>query len=177
MEWKDLIEERYSVRSYEKTAPVEREKLKRVLQAAVLAPTAANRQPFRVYVVPTAGREDELMEVYPREWFAEAPYVLAVCSEPERAWVHRNGKNYCDVDAAIAMDHLVLAATAEGLGTCWVAAFDFEAARRLLGLDSGQEPVAFTPLGYAKSNRPADRPRKSVEEIVVWLDDRKGGDE
>jgi len=154
--------------------PVEKEKLERVLKAAVLAPTAANRQPFRVYVIATKGRVEALKAIYPREWFTEAPYVLAVCSTPNAAWVHRAGKNYSDVDAAIVMDHLVLAATAEGLGTCWVAAFDIEAAHSLLGLDSGLEPIAFTPLGYARGEQPK-RTRKQVDELVVWLDDAEGG--
>ncbi|WP_058304114.1 nitroreductase family protein [Gorillibacterium timonense] len=169
MEWQEIVESRYSVRSYDNSKPVESEKLERVLQAALLAPTAANRQPFRVFVIPTADYKDALQAVYPRDWFIEAPYVLAVCSVPGEAWVHRDGKSYSDVDAAIVMDHLVLAATAEGLGTCWVAAFTIEAARSLLGIDRGMEPIAFTPLGYAAGKRTAERTRKSMEERIIRL--------
>lgn len=167
MEWEEIVERRYSVRSYDKSIPVDEDKLERVLQAAVLAPTAANRQPFRVFVIPTAGREEALKAIYPREWFSDAPYVLAVCSIPGEAWVHRNGKNFSDVDAAIVTDHLVLAAAAEGLGTCWVAAFDHDAARRFLKLDSGMEPIAFTPLGYSKGERTTERVRKPLDELVI----------
>ena len=95
-----------------------------MLEAGRLAPTAANRQPFRILVIRTAGRKEELARMYHRPWFSQAPLVLGVCSVPAEAWVRRDGKNYADVDAAIVMDHLVLAAASEGLGTCWVGAFD-----------------------------------------------------
>jgi nitroreductase len=84
---------------------------------------------------------------------------------PGKCWTRRDGKNYADVDVSIAMDHLILAATDQGLGTCWVGAFDPAAAREVLGLPEGVEPVAFTPLGYpADSARP--KLRRKLEELV-----------
>jgi nitroreductase len=162
----ELIEKRYSVRAY-KPDPVDDKKLERVLRAAQLAPTAANRQPFQFIVIHTAGREEELKRIYNRDWFVQAPLVVCACGIPAQAWVRRDGKNYADVDVTIAMDHLILAATDAGLGTCWIAHFDPDAAREVLGLPEGVEPLAFTPLGY-----PADqlksRVRKELSELVRY---------
>lgn len=167
MEFFQLVQERYSVRSY-RPQPVEEEKLQLVLQAARLAPTAANKQPVQIIVIHTAGREAELKRIYGRDWFVQAPLLIALCALPAQGWTRRqDGKNYTDVDAAIVMDHLVLAATDLGLGTCWVAAFDPAAAREVLGLPEGVEPVAFTPLGY-----PADqvgaKVRRPLTELVRY---------
>ncbi len=167
MDFQCLIQARYSVRAYS-ARPVEQEKLEKVLDTARLAPTAANYQPFRLIVVSTAGREAELRRVYNREWFVQAPLVVAVCTVPGKAWVRRDGKNYGDVDATIAMDHLILAAADLGLGTCWVAAFDPDEARRLLRVPEGVEPLAFTPLGYA-ADRPGPKPRKPLSDLVQYL--------
>ncbi|HOU11737.1 MAG TPA: nitroreductase family protein [Anaerolineae bacterium] len=165
MEFAELIQKRYSVRDYAPT-PVEDEKLQQVLQAAQLAPTAANRQPVRVIVIKTAGRETELQRVYGAAWFGKAPLALCVCGVKDEAWVRKHdGKCYLDVDAAIVMDHIVLMATALGLGTCWIAAFNPDAAREVLGLPEEVEPLLFTPLGY-----PADQPRpKSRKELTALV--------
>jgi nitroreductase len=156
MEFFKLIEKRYSVRAY-RPKGIEDEKLQKVLEAARLAPTAANRQPFQFLVIQTRGREAELKRIYGRDWFVQAPLVICACALTSEAWSRSDGKNYADIDATIAMDHLILAAADLGLGTCWVAAFNPVAAREVLGLAPGFEPVAFTPLGY-----PADswRPKK-----------------
>lgn len=164
MELFEVLSRRYSVRAY-RPEPVEDEKLARVLSAALLAPTACNLQPFRLIVLHTAGRQLELKRLYGRDWFSQAPVVIGVVAVPGEAWSRRDGRNYADVDATIAMDHLILAATAEGLGTCWVAAFDPTAARELLALPEGVEPIAFTPLGYpADTVRP--KQRKPASELV-----------
>lgn len=161
------IQQRYSVRAYAST-PVEEAKLQQVLEAARLAPTAANRQPFQILVIRTAGREADLRRIYARDFFVQAPLLIGVCGVPAAAWVRRDGHNYVDVDAAIVMDHLVLAATALGLGTCWVAAFDPAAAREVLGLPPELEPVAFTPLGYP-ADPPREKKRKPLSELVRYL--------
>lgn len=167
MEFNELIKNRYSVRAY-KPDPVEEKKIAAVLEAARLAPTAANRQPFRVIVIRTKGREEELRRIYGRDWFVQAPLVLAVCAVPGESWVRRaDGWDAAEVDATIAMTHIVLAAADLGLGTCWIGAFDPRAAREVLGLPPEIVPSAFTPLGY-----PADSPlvkkRKSASEIVRY---------
>jgi len=165
MEFNDLVKERYSVRSY-KPDPVENEKLERVLEAFRLAPTACNLQPFKVIVIKTMGREEELRRIYKRDWFVQPPYVVAVCALPGESWVRKwDGWNSWQVDATIAMDHLILAAANEGLGTCWIAAFDPAAAREVLGLPEGVVPVAFTPLGYPADSAPAKK-RRPLADLV-----------
>ena len=165
MNFQELIRKRYSVRAY-KQDPVEEEKLARVLDAARLAPTAANRQPFRVVVVRTKGRENDLRRVYGRDWFTQAPLVLAVCALPAESWVRKaDGWNAAEVDATIAMDHLILAAAEEGLGTCWIAAFDPSAAREILGLPADVVPIAFTPVGYP-ADSPAAKKRRPLADLV-----------
>ena len=166
MEFRELIRNRYSVRAY-KPDPIEEEKLQRVLEAMRLAPTAVNRQPFQFVVVHTEGRKQELRRIYDRAWFVQAPLVICACGVPAQNWVRRDGKNYNDVDVAIAMDHLVLAATDLGLGTCWIAAFDPAAAREVLGLPDGVEPIAFTPLGYP-ADQPGPKERKALSELVRY---------
>jgi nitroreductase len=166
VKFSDLIESRYSVRAY-KSTPVEPEKLEQVLEAARLAPTAANRQPFRLIVIATAGREAELQRIYHRNWFTQAPLIICACAVPEEGWVRMDGKSYVDVDVAIAMDHLILTARSLGLGTCWIAAFDPAAAREVLGLPDGIEPIVFTPLGYP-ADEPRQKRRKPLSDLVRY---------
>lgn len=166
MPFSDLILRRYSVRAY-RANPVEEEKLQQVLEAARMAPTAANRQPFQILVIHTQGREEELRRIYNSKWFAEAPVVLCVCTLPAQAWVRKDGKNYADVDAAIVMDHMTLAATELGLGTCWIGAFDPAAAREVLGLPDEAQPLLFTPLGYP-ADQPKPKARKPLSELVRY---------
>jgi nitroreductase len=166
MSFSQLVEKRYSARAY-KPDPVEEEKLQQVLEAARLAPTAANRQPFRIIVIRTAGREPELSRIYSKEWFVQGPLVICACAVPAEAWVRADGKNYADVDVAIVVDHITLAAADVGLGTCWVGAFDPAAAREVLGLPDDVEPIAFTPLGYP-ADEPKPKKRKSLSELVRY---------
>ena len=166
MEFSELIQQRYSTRAY-RPLPVSDEVLARVLEAARMAPTAANRQPFQLIVIHTAGREAELARIYGNAWFTQAPIVICACNLPEQAWTRRDGKNYADVDVAIAMDHLILAAANEGLGTCWIGAFDPAAAREVLGLPEGVEPVVFTPLGYPADQRQPKR-RRPLDTLVHY---------
>ena len=167
MKFVELALKRYSVRAY-KPEPVEDEKLQIVLSAARLAPTAANRQPFQLVVVHTAGREAELSRIYHRPWFFQAPLIICACSLPSEGWTRTSDNvNYNLVDVAIAVDHLTLAATELGLGTCWIAAFNVAMAHQVLGIPPEVEPVILTPLGY-----PADQPpiklRKPLSELVRY---------
>lgn len=166
MEFSTLLTTRYSARAY-RPDPVPEAALERVLEAARLAPTAANRQPFGLVVFSAAGRAADLQRVYHRAWLAEAPLVLCACGIPAQAWLRRDRKSYLDVDVAIVMAHVVLAAAAEGLGTCLVASFDPEAARAVFGLPPGVEPLLLTPLGYP-ADRPSPKERKPLSELVHW---------
>jgi len=167
MEFQEVINKRYSVRAY-KPDEIPLEILHKILEAARVAPTACNNQSFKVFVIKTAVYKEELKKIYSQSWFVQAPYVIGICGIPGENWVRRDGKNYVDVDTAIVMDHIILQATDLGLGTCWIGAFNPEAARKFLKLSTEMEPIAFTPLGY-----PADKPgvkrRKSIEDLVYYI--------
>jgi nitroreductase len=167
MEYSELIAARYSVRAYRPDL-VDDEKLQAVLEAARLAPTAANRQPIQLVVMRTAGREEEIGKIYRRPWFVQAPVVIAVCAISSQAWVRESDRfNARLIDAAIVADHLILAATNLGLGTCWIAAFNMEAARSVLQLPDEVEPVIFTPLGYP-ADEPGPKIRKPLTDLVRY---------
>jgi len=166
MDFSELIKARYSVRAY-KPDPVGEAELRQVLEAARMAPTAANRQPFQLIVIQTSGREGELRRVYNRDWFVQAPLVICACAIPGGAWTRADNENYAVVDVAIVMDHLTLQAADLGLGTCWVGAFDAAAAREILSLPEGVKPIAFTPLGYP-ADKPKSKERKPLETLVRY---------
>ena len=166
MDFKQLAETRYSTRAYEPRA-VEPAKLDQVLEAARLAPTAANRQAFRIIVITDPELRAHMKDAYHREWFYTAPVIIVACGIPGRSWVRADGKNYSDVDVAIVMDHMILQAADLGLGTCWIADFNAPAVREILDLPEGVEPVALTPLGYPADSRRSKK-RKTVDELVSW---------
>lgn len=166
MNFLDLARQRFSVRSYEKTA-VPEDKLQMVLEAGRLAPSAANRQAWRFVVVRDEKQRRALGDAYPRDWFWSAPVILVVCMEPAKAWVRFDGKNYADVDGAIAMDHMTLCAAEIGLGTCWIGAFEPAKVRRVLGIPGHIEPLAMTPLGIPAEPVRA-KSRKPMLEIVNY---------
>jgi len=164
MEFYDVLKKRRSIRKY-KAQPVEKDKLNRILEAARIAPSAKNSQPWHFIVIEDAGVKSALKEAYRQDWFTSAPVIICVCGEPAKSWNRRDGKSYLDVDVAITFEHLILAAAAEGLGTCWIGAFDPAAVKRALNLPDGIEPIAMTPLGYP-DEEPRPFARKSMAEIV-----------
>ena len=164
MEFYEVINKRRSIRAYKKD-PVEDSKLSRILNAARLAPTAANRQPYSLIVVKDEDTKIRLKDAYSQEWFFTAPVIICACALPDDAWKRNDGKGYVDVDVAIAMDHLILAASAEGLGTCWIAAFKPEVVREVLNIPDNMEPLVLTPLGYPETI-PEPTFRKPLEEMV-----------
>lgn len=167
MEYVELIQKRTSVRTY-KSDPVEEEKLNNILEAARIAPTAANRQAFRIVVIKTREHHEDLKKIYSRDWFIQAPIVLGIYAIPEKNWVRSDGRNYSDVDAAIVMDHIILAAVNQGLGTCWIGAFNPQSAREFVKSYENLEPVAFTPIGYFDASEPK-KIRKPLEELVLYI--------
>ena len=166
MTFNELAAKRCSIRSYT-DKPVSRDMLNTILDAGCLAPSACNYQPFHIIVVQEKETLAELAEGYPADWFAEAPVVIAVCSEPKKAW-HRSrhdNRCYADVDAAIAADHITLAATDLGLGTCWVGAFDPKIIRSVLKTPRKIEPLILLTLGHPnETGRP--KTRKPLDELV-----------
>jgi nitroreductase len=164
MSFQELIRLRHSVRGY-LPDPVPEDVLLRVLEAGRMAPTACNLQPFHLIVVTDPETRADLKTTYAPDWFHNAPVILVGCAEPAKAWTRGDGWNAAELDLAIAMDHLILAATEEGLGTCWVCAFDEAKAKEILRVPPAVRIVAMTPLGYA-SETPRATSRKRLEELV-----------
>ena len=167
MEFNKLIASRYSVRSYTKQ-PVDRRLILEILEVARLAPSACNYQPWHFVVISDPDNLTDFQEVYPRNWFREAPVCIVICSDHFQSWKRKpDGKDFADVDVAIVTDHLVLKATELGLGTCWVCIFDVALAKKKLQLPDHIEPLAIIPIGYTKSEAPLNL-RKPLSEIVHW---------
>ena len=165
----DLMKARYSVRQYQST-PVEEEKLMAVLEAGRVAPTAANRQPQRIYVVRTP---EALGKLAKAANIHNPPLALIVCADKSEAWVRPiDQKDSCDIDASIVTDHMMLRATELGLGSCFLMgpmiAFADPALRGRLGLPEGYEPLIGVALGYAAGERPAPPDRKS--DNITWCE-------
>ena len=166
MELFEAIKGRYSVRAYQARA-VEADKLERILEAARQAPSGGNRQPWKFVVVRDAALRQKLVAACSDQAFVgQAPVVIAgVGQMPDR--VMKCGVPGDPVDLAIAMEHIALAATAEGLGTCWIGAFYQDQVRQLLGIPETCRVIEMMTLGY-----PADKPkvssRKALAEIVCY---------
>jgi nitroreductase len=167
MDVTEAIRSRKSVRSY-LDKPVEKEKLIRVLEAARMAPSANNRQEWRFVVVTDPDKRRRLAEEAAGQRFiAEAPVVIAACAKAEGK-IMRCGQACYPIDVAIAIDHLTLAAVAEGLGTCWIGSFDPEVVRQILSVPKEIVVVELLPLGYPKDPRAIAKSRLTLEEIVRY---------
>lgn len=162
MEFLELVRKRRSIRSF-LPDPVPKEMLDQVLEAARLAPTWANGQCCTFLVVTDPKVKHELAQAG-NEWIEHAPVVIVACADPSLSGVKEDQPYYL-LDVGIVMEHLVLAATELGLGTCWVGWFDEERARAALGVPDSLRVVASTPLGFPNES-PAPRPRKSLPELV-----------
>jgi nitroreductase len=157
---------RCSVRKFE-DRPVEEDKLLQVLEAARVAPSAANRQPWRFIIIETPAT---IAQIAP-EWVADskAPLLIVACGDHRQAWRRRDGKDHTDIDVAIAVDHMTLIAAELGLGTCWICSFDAFRCASVLELPDQLEPVVLLPLGYPAESKDPNRhgvDRKPLEEIV-----------
>ena len=164
MELMDAIAKRRSIRRY-KPDTVPEEEIRYVLEAARLAPSWANTQCWHFVVVTDDQVKAKLAEAGMR-FVARAPVVIVGCADPEKPGAKGDMPNYL-VDVGIAMEHLMLAATDRGLGTCWVGGFNEEVARAAIGAPESMRVVAMTPLGYPDED-PAPRSRKLLEEIVSY---------
>ena len=169
MNFNKLVSTRYSVRKYA-NRKIEDEKLELVLEAARIAPTAVNFQPFKIYVIQSDKMLAAIRECYHRSWITTAPIIMVVVGLHEQAWKRGlNAKDYTDIDAAIAIDHITLQAADLGLGTCWVCNFDPEKCSEVLKLASSEEPIALVPMGYPESEDIPVKKRKGLDELVVWM--------
>jgi len=161
----EAINNRYSVRSY-RDKPVEQEKLRRILEAGRVAPTATNRQELKFVVVRDADVRRRLAEAADQPFIGEAPVVIAVVGLTPDAKVHC-GVPTDPVDCAIAIDHMTLAAVAEGLGTCWIGHFNQEACCKILAVPASAKIIELLPLGYSAGKSKA-KSRKPLEQLVCY---------
>lgn len=169
MNFLELVKSRYSVRSFQER-DVEPEKLAYLLECARLAPSACNRQPWRYLVVRDKQQREALCGAAERfTWMHTAPLFIVVCTDDSEAWVRRSDNhNHSDVDAAITTEHLCLAAVEQGLGSCWVCAFDVEKCREALQIDPALRPVVILPIGYPAVEA-HDKIRKPLHEIKTEI--------
>ena len=168
MEFYDVIGKRRSIRSYKPDA-VPDEALRRIGEAVRSAPTACNRQPNRMWIVRNPEKRAALAKIYAQKWFAEAPAIAVIAGCESEAWHRLEGDTIVNVDVAIAMEHFMLAATAEGLGCCWICAFRRAEADKVLGLDPKYHAVAMSPLGYPAA-APGPFVRKPLGELFEVVD-------
>ncbi len=167
MSFLELAKKRYSVRNYKET-PVEKEKILAVIEAARLAPSAVNYQPWHFIVVTDEKVKEKIAESYPRDWFKKAPAIIVACGKHAESWKRMDGKDHCDIDVAIAVEHMTLAAADMGLGTCWICAFNAKKCHEALGLPEDVEVIALLPLGYPADDRIPVKKRKNIDEIMSW---------
>ena len=163
----EAIEKRKSVRSY-LNKRIENEKLLKILEAARLAPSAGNRQEWRIIVVSDQGVRRDLAERSTRHSFVgEAPIILVCCAEGTDH-VMPCGLHSYPIDVAIAIDHMTLAAVEEGLGTCWIGGFDESVVKDILGIPESIRVIELLPLGYPTDDSPMDKNRLTIDQIVRY---------
>ena len=164
MNFLELVRNRYSCRNYQSRA-VEQEKMDYIMECVRLAPSACNKQPWKFRII--TGEEDrkKACQCYNREWFSAAPVVIIASVLHDEEWVRADKKRHGDIDIAIAVEHLCLAAAEQGLGTCWVCNFDAELCKKLFGLGENEEAAVLIPLGYP-DDMPKDKVRKAIGGIM-----------
>lgn len=165
MEVFEAIQKRYSCRSWQ-DREIESDKLTRVLDAARLAPSARNFQDWRFVVVQDQSLRTQLIEAANnQEFVGNAPTIIVACSNSD--YVMRCGQAIAPIDISIALEHIALQATAEGLATCWIGSFFPEKVRPILGIPDNIEIVELMPIGYPADTCPPKK-RQPLEEIAAF---------
>jgi nitroreductase len=168
-----VVEARTSVRDFDPSGGVSPEIVERILQAAIQAPSAGNRQPWHFYVVRDPSiRRGLAAAAYGQKFVAQAPVAIVVCADAEQSagrYGPRGRELYCLQDTAAAAEHILLAAVAAGLGGCWVGAFDEQEAARALNLPQQHRPVSILPIGKPAAISGRRTPRQSLQAVVTFL--------
>jgi nitroreductase len=160
------ISQRSSVRAY-KVTDVEEDKLKKVLEAARLSPSASNRQDWKFIVVKNKETRKKLAKAaFGQSFIAEAPIVIVACGMEPNAML-ACGQPMHTVDVSIACAYMILQAHELGLGTCWIGAFNKDEAKKVLSVPGDVRIVAMTPLGYP-NQPPSPKFRKNLDQIVCY---------
>ncbi len=163
----DAIKQRRSIRAFQ-DKPIEEEKLRRVLEAGRLAPSAKNRQEWRYVLVKEKELRRKVAVACNNQYFiAEAPVVIVGCATMADYVLTCGGQPAYTINVSISMDHMTLQAVDEGLGTCWIGAFKEDEVKRLLGIPQDMRVVEVMPLGYPRF-QPEPKPRMKLEEIVFY---------
>ena len=165
----DIVANRYSCRHYSQE-PVSQEQILEILECARLAPTACNRQPWKFMVISAPEELSAVHASYNRDWIKEAPVAIIVLGNRNEAW-HRSYDEYdaTDIDIAITPEHICLAATSMGLGTCWICNFDPITLRTGMNIPEEWEPLAIIPVGKpAEDIAIPEKKRKNNDEIIQW---------
>jgi nitroreductase len=163
----DILKNRRSTRQYLE-APVEKEKLAQILEAARLSPSANNNQPWSFVVITQQDVKDKLLTAYPRKWFLTAPVIIVACANPEAAWSRQDGEQTWKVDVAIAVQSMNLVANELGLGTCYLAAFDEQKLKDTLGIPKEMRAIVMLTVGYPAEEKGPVIERKPLEEIIHY---------
>ncbi|MBI5048844.1 MAG: nitroreductase family protein [Deltaproteobacteria bacterium] len=163
-----LYERRKSIREFS-DKDIEKDKLERLLETLRRAQSAANRQPWHFIIIEMDDRKN-LNDCLTKEGFKNAPIIIAACAEPQKAWIRKaDVVNYAWVDVTIAITEMIGAATAEGLGTCWIAAIDPARVKDILGIPSYIEIVALIAIGHPLNPLlKEEKNRKPLEEIIHY---------
>lgn len=166
----ELAKQRYSVRLFS-NKEIEKEKVDYLLEVARMAPSAVNIQPWSFLVLQSEEAKKDIQACYDRDWFKTAPLYIVVCGNHLASWKRASdNKDHCDIDIAIATEHIALAAAEQGLGSCWVCNFDAALCKKLMQLPDGIEPMVILPIGYADQQAVVkEKNRKNTEDIVLYL--------
>ncbi len=170
MTFLELAKRRFSTRKYLEQ-DVEEEKIQQVLEAVRVAPSAHNYQPYSFVVVRDAELREKIAATYQYSWLKKAPVILVALGDHSRSWRRSDGKDHCDIDTAIAIDHLTLQAAELGLGTCWICMFNSMECHKVLDLPGHMEAIALIPLGYPAKEVNVDRhdeKRRPLSELTRW---------
>lgn len=165
MNFLELTKQRYSCRSYQSRKP-EQEKLDYVMECVRMAPSAVNLQPWRFRIISNEEELKKVCQCYKRDWLATAPVCIMVSVLHDEEWVRSDGKAHGNIDIAIAVEHLCLAATEQGLATCWVCNFDAAKCKQFFALPDNEEPAVLIPIGYP-ADEPKEKKRKPLDEICA----------
>lgn len=160
--------QRHSCRAYDASRNIDDATVAAIIEAARVAPSAVNRQPWRFVVVRDAQRRAALL-AKSRPAFLAAPVLIAAVAMADEAWVRpADGKNHADIDLAIAVQQMMLQATDMGLGTCWVCSFDVEASRTVLCLPQQAHVVALVPVGYPLDDTSENHDKRhALQDIMI----------
>lgn len=172
MEFFEVIRNRHSIRGFT-AQTIEPEKIQAILNAANAAPSAGNLQGYEIFAVTNRNVLSALMRAsYEQEFIAQAPIALVFCAHPARSAVkygERGVNLYCVQDATIACAYAQLAATALGLASVWVGAFNDAMVSAAIGVSKDLKPVAILPIGYP-GKEPKIRPRRELSDLVKWIE-------